>query len=53
MHRISYDRDDTAGELQKAAASAINRAIVDGCARLGTNRQAIYENRGRGQLHHA
>ena len=43
MHRISYDRDDKAGELQKAAASAINRAIVDGCARLGTNRQAIYE----------
>ena len=43
MHRISYDRDDKAGELQKAAASAINRAIVDGCARLGTSRQAIYE----------
>ena len=43
MHRISYDREDKAGELQKAAASAINRAIVDGCARLGTNRQAIYE----------
>ena len=43
MHRISYDRDDKAGELQKAAASAINRAIVDGCARLGTNRQVIYE----------
>ena len=43
MHRISYDRDDAAGELQKAAASAINRAIVDGCARLGLNRQAIYE----------
>ena len=43
MHRISYDRDDKAGELQKAAASAINRAIVDGCTRLGTNRQAIYE----------
>ena len=43
MHRISYDRDDAAGELQKAAASAINRAIVDGCARLGVGRQAIYE----------
>ena len=43
MHRISYDRDDGAGELQKAAASAINRAIVDGCARLGLSRQAIYE----------
>ena len=43
MHRISYDRDDKAGELQMAAASAINRAIVDGCTRLGTNRQAIYE----------
>ena len=43
MHRISYDREDKAGELQLAAASAINRAIVDGCARLGTNRQAIYE----------
>ena len=43
MHRISYDRDDEAGELQKAAASAINRAIVDGCARLGLSRQAIYE----------
>ena len=43
MHRISYDRDDKAGELQMAAASAINRAIMDGCARLGTSRQAIYE----------
>ena len=43
MHRISYDRDDPAQELQKAAASAINRAIVDGCARLGLSRQAIYE----------
>ena len=43
MHRISYDRDDKAGELQKAAASAISRAIVDGCARLGTSRHAIYE----------
>ena len=43
MHRISYDRDDEAGELQMAAASAINRAIMDGCARLGTSRQAIYE----------
>ena len=43
MHRISYDRDDTAGELQKAAASAISRAIVDGCARLGLGRETIYE----------
>ena len=43
MHRISYDRDDKAGELQKAAASAISRAIVDGCARLGLDRHAIYE----------
>ena len=43
MNRISYDRDDPAQELQKAAASAINRAIVDGCARLGLSRQAIYE----------
>ncbi len=43
MHRISYDRDDPAKELQKAAASAINRAVMDGCARLGTSRQAIYE----------
>ena len=43
MHRISYDRDDKAGELQKAAASAISRAIVDGCARLGLGRESIYE----------
>ena len=43
MHRISYDRDDKAGELQKAAASAISRAVMDGCARLGVSRQAIYE----------
>ena len=43
MHRISYDRDDEAGELQKAVASAINRAIADGCARLGVGRQAVYE----------
>ena len=43
MHRISYDRDDKAGELQKAAASAISRAIVDGCARLGLGRETIYE----------
>ena len=43
MHRISYDRDDKAGELQKAAASAISRAIVDGCARLGLDRHVIYE----------
>ena len=43
MHRISYDRDDPAKELQKAAASAISRAILDGCARLGLGRQAIYE----------
>ena len=43
MHRISYDRDDKAGELQKAAASAISRAIAGGCARLGVGRRAIYE----------
>ena len=43
MHRISYDRDDKAGELQKAAASAISRAVVDGCARLGLGRETIYE----------
>ncbi|MDE0391286.1 MAG: ASKHA domain-containing protein [Rhodospirillales bacterium] len=43
MNRISYDRDDKAGELQKAAASAISRAIVDGCARLGLGRETIYE----------
>ena len=43
MRRISYDRDDKAGELQKAAASAISRAIVDGCARLGLGRETIYE----------
>ena len=43
MHRISYDRDDAAGELQKAAASAISRAIAGGCARLGVGRRAIYE----------
>ena len=43
MHRISYDRDDKAGELQKAAASAISRAIMDGCARLGLGRETIYE----------
>ena len=43
MHRISYDRDDKAGELQKAAATAISRAIMDGCARLGLGRETIYE----------
>ena len=43
MHRISYDREDKAGELQKAAASAISRAVVDGCARLGLGRETIYE----------
>ena len=43
MNRISYDRDDKAGELQKAAASAISRAIVDGCAKLGLDRHVIYE----------
>jgi len=43
MHRISYDRDDPAQELQKAAASAINRAVMEACARLGLGRQAIYE----------
>ena len=43
MHRISYDRDDPAQELQKAAASAINRAVMEGCARLGLSRQTIYE----------
>ena len=43
MHRISYDREDRAGELQKAVASAISRAIVDGCTRLGLGRQTIYE----------
>ena len=43
MHRISYDREDPAQELQKAAASAINRAVTEGCARLGLSRQAIYE----------
>ena len=43
MNRISYDRDDKAGELQKAAASAISRAIVDGCVRLGLDRHVIYE----------
>ena len=43
MHRISFDRDDKAGELQKAAATAISRAIMDGCARLGLGRETIYE----------
>ena len=43
MHRISYDRDDPAQELQKAAATAISRAIMDGCARLGLGRETIYE----------
>lgn len=43
MHRISYDREDGAGELQKAAASAINRAIAEACARLGVGRNALYE----------
>ena len=31
------------GELQKAAATAISRAIMDGCARLGLGRETIYE----------
>ena len=43
MHRISYDREDKAGELQKAAASAINRAIIESCEHLGIGRQVIYE----------
>ena len=43
MHRISYDREDDAGELQKAAASAINRAIAEAGARLGVGRNALYE----------
>ncbi len=43
MHRISYDREDGAGELQKAAASAINRAIIEACTQLGIGRQVIYE----------
>lgn len=43
MHRISYDRENGAGELQKAAASAINRAIAEACARLGVGRNALYE----------
>ena len=43
MRRISYDREDGAGELRKAAASAINRAVVEACAALGVGRQVIYE----------
>lgn len=43
MHRISYDREDATGALQKAAASAINRAIVEACARLDVGRNALYE----------
>ncbi len=43
MHRISYDREDATGALQKAAASAINRASAEACARLGVGRNALYE----------
>lgn len=35
MHRISYDREDATGALQKAAAEA--------CARLDVGRNALYE----------
>ncbi len=43
MSRISYDRDDPAQELQKAAASAINRAVLEACESLGVSRHVIYE----------
>ncbi|MBM3483973.1 MAG: DUF4445 domain-containing protein [Alphaproteobacteria bacterium] len=44
MNRISYDgQAQHRGELQRAVAAEINRAIIDLTERLGVSRLAIYE----------
>lgn len=43
MHRISYDKDDHRGELQKAICAAINQEIIAGCKLLKISRHNIYE----------
>jgi uncharacterized 2Fe-2S/4Fe-4S cluster protein (DUF4445 family) len=43
MHRISYDRTEHQGELQRTIVKAINQEIIDMAKRLAFKRQEIYE----------
>ncbi len=43
LNRISYDRTEHHGELQKAVVSALNREILAMCQRLSVRRRDIFE----------
>ena len=43
MHRISYDRDETRGELTQVIRSSVNFEIGDMCRRLKIHRRLIYD----------